>query len=112
MKLNIYFFFIFFFYAAIASATPPSGMSLTYDSEKNILHVSARHPSERLQRHYLRRLVISRNDVVAQTVIFSGQKLAAGLEEDIEFKAGPGDKISVEVFCSQGGSAKARIEIP
>ena len=112
MKLNIYSFFIFLFYAAMASATPPSEILLSYDTDKSILHVSARHPSERLQRHYLRRLVISKNDVVVQTVTFSSQKLASGLEEDIEFKADPGDKISVEVFCSQGGSKKAELLIP
>ena len=101
-----------FFWAGTASATPPSDMSLTYDIEKSVLRVFAKHPSQRLERHYLRRLVIYKNDAAAKTVTFARQKLAAGLEEDIEFKAEPGDTINVEAFCSQGGSGKAQIEIP
>ncbi|MBI4308850.1 MAG: hypothetical protein HY591_00810 [Candidatus Omnitrophica bacterium] len=112
MKLNIFFFSMFLLYAATSFATPPSDMSLTYDKEKNIVHVSAKHPSGRLERHYVRRLVIYKNDGPVETLNFPRQKLAAGLEEDIELKAGPGDRISIEAFCSQGGSGKAQIEIP
>ena len=93
-------------------AAPPSAMTLSYDTVKNSLHVSAAHPSDRLERHYLRRLTVYKNDEEAKTVFWARQKLPAGIEEDIDLNAVPGDHVRVEVFCSQGGFAKAEYIVP
>ncbi len=95
-----------------ALATPPSALTITYDADKKNVHVSATHPSGRLERHYLRRVVLYINDKEKDSMYFPRQKLAWGMEEDIALEAKPGDKISVEVFCSQGGSAVAETVVP
>lgn len=97
--------------ALAAFATPPSEVAITYDDAKGILHVSAGHPSQRPSRHYLRRLVIYKNGASVNELNFGFQKLAGGMEEDVPLKAGPGDRIKVELFCSQGGSGEAELTI-
>ncbi len=95
-----------------AGATPPSGIKLTYDVEKQVLHISAAHPSENMGKHYLRRIVIYKNDQEADALNLSRQKIPAGLEEDVSLAAQGGDKLSVEIFCYKGGSGKGEMTIP
>ena len=95
-----------------AWATPPSSVKLTYDLDKQILHVSATHPANKLDKHFLRRIVIYKNDAELNTVYFTRQKAPSGIEEDIPVTAEGGDKIAIEVFCSQGGLGKGEVSIP
>ena len=85
---------------------------MDYDVLKGILHVEAAHPSERLERHYLRRMIIYKNGAQEQELFFPRQKSAAGFVQDVELKAAGGELIAVEFFCSQGGTAKAEITVP
>ncbi len=107
MKKFSVFLFASFCGISLACATPPSDISISYDPIKNILHISAHHPTDRMSRHYLRTVVISKNGTAADTKIFSRQSSPSGIEEDIAFEAIKGDKIGVVVSCSQGGSAEA-----
>ncbi len=103
---------MFVFLARPVFATPPSAVSLNYDVESKNLHLTAAHPSGRLDRHYLRRLVVYVNGEEADSKYYPRQTLAWGLEDDIPFEGEPGDKISVEIFCSQGGIGKAETLVP
>ena len=98
--------------AVPALAAPPAGIDLSYDSSKKTLHVSARHPSDRLDRYYIRKIVIYKNDTADDEVTFSRQKLASGIEEDIAYEAKPRDVIKVEIFASEGGKGSAEYEVP
>lgn len=92
-------------------ATPPMDVSINYDKEKKILHVSSAHPSDHLDKHYLRRIVIFKNDVEDKSVAYPRQKMPSGIEEDIAYDAKGDDVISVKIFCSQGGIGIAQTTV-
>ncbi|MBI3314364.1 MAG: hypothetical protein HYZ86_00265 [Candidatus Omnitrophica bacterium] len=99
-------------------ATPPTEMEISYDpappsagQARGVLHVEAKHISDHLDKHYLRRLVIYRNGVKEQEIAYTRQKYPSKFIEDIPLIVKPGETISVEVFCSQGGSKRAELTI-
>ena len=94
-----------------AWATPPISVTITYDLNRQVLHIDAPHPSDKLDKHYLRKVQIYLNGKEAATVFYPRQKLPSGLAEDISFAAEAGDNISVELTCSQGGIGKASLDI-
>ncbi len=96
---------------SLAWATPPTTLDLTYDPTAGVLHVEAKHVSDHLDKHYLRRLVIYRNGVKEQEMAYTRQKYPSKFVEDLPFVAKPGETIAVEVFCSQGGSKRAELTI-
>jgi hypothetical protein len=93
-------------------ATPPREIKLTYDKEKQILQVQAQHPSDRLERHYLRRLVITQNDSEVKVINFPRQTLAWGFSVDVDLPAQGDDVIRAELFCSQGGHGAGELVLP
>ena len=95
-----------------AYATSPTSVSVTYEKEKQILHVTASHPSDKLDKHYLRRISIEKNGVEDKSVTFPRQKLASGLDEEISYVAEAGEKLSIKINCSQGGVATAEVDVP
>lgn len=98
--------------ASQALASTPSDVSISYDTDKGFLHVSAKHPTDRPDHRYINRVKIFKNDVLADTKNYFWQKSPMGLEDDIVFSADPGDKISVEVTCVEGGKATAETTVP
>ena len=94
-----------------AWATPPTTLDLTYDPATGVLHVEAKHISDHLDKHYLRRLVIDRNGAKEKEIAYTRQKYPSKFVEDIPFIAKPGETIAVEVFCSQGGKKKVELTI-
>ncbi len=94
-----------------AWATPPTEMDLSYDPAQGTLHVEAKHVSDHLDKHYLRRLLLYRNGVQEQELTYTRQKYPSKFIEDIPLIAKPGEIIAVEVFCSQGGSKRAELTI-
>lgn len=101
-----------FMAVSIAFATPPAEVILNYDKDTQTLHVAAKHPSDRLTRHYLRRMVIYDNDVPVNTLDFTRQQYAWGLEEDVPLVVKGGHKVRVELFCSKGGIGEGETEVP
>ena len=86
--------------ASFVWATPPTTLDLTYDPATGVLHVEAKHISDHLDKHYLRRLVIDRNGAKEKEIAYTRQKYPSKFVEDIPFIAKPGETIAVEVFCS------------
>ena len=99
-----------FLYPVFAAA--PRDVVLSYDVPRGVLHVSAKHPTDRQDRYYIRLLVVYRNGEKAKEVEFHRQKSPAGMEEGVELEAKAGDNIRVELFVSNGGSAKAEYTVP
>ena len=95
-----------------AWATPPSSLTLTYDVDKQMLHVSAVHASERLDKHYLRRIVVFKNNEEIDTVNLTRQKAPSGVEEDIPVETVGGEKLSVQIYCSKGGLGRGEVDVP
>lgn len=96
---------------AHVEATPPTNVTLTYDVEKKMLHVSAKHATESLDRHYLRRVVIYKNDQEVDAVNLTRQKMPSGIEEDIALEAQQGDRIAVSIYCKKGGEGKGEMTV-
>ena len=92
-------------FSSVAFATPASDINLKYDLKKNVLHISAKHPTDRKERYYIRRVMVYDNDVMVKEVTFPRQKNPVAFEEDIELTAVTGDRIRVEMFSSEGGKA-------
>jgi hypothetical protein len=95
-----------------SGATPPNEVKLSYDSALKVLHVNAEHPSDRLERHYLRTIVITQNGQQVKVMTLPRQTLARGLSVDIDLPAQGDDLINVELFCSQGGHGTGEIKLP
>ena len=110
IRLN--WFFIFCFLTSPAWATPPTEIKLLYDSSKQLLHVEAQHPSSRLERHFLHKLVITQNSTEVQTLYFTRQTQPWGMSTDIALPAKGGDQVNVHIWCIQGGEGSADIVIP
>jgi hypothetical protein len=96
--------------STIVLATPANDVKLTYDAEKKILHISAKHPSTRLDHNYIRRIVILKDGAFDKEVALTRQKIAAGMEEDIEYEVSEGN-ISVELYSSEGGKATGELTV-
>lgn len=94
-----------------AEATPPTHVTLTYDIEKKMLHVSAKHATESLDRHYLRRIVIYKNEQEVDAFNLTRQKMPSGIEEDIAMEAQQGDRIAVSIYCKKGGEGKGDMTV-
>ena len=92
-------------------ASSPFDVTLTYDVEKGILHVSAKHPSDRTDHHYINRVKIFKNDALVDSQKYFWQKLPKGLEADYSLTAEVGDKISLEITCIEGGKAAAETTV-
>ncbi len=103
---------ILLFLPAVVIAAPPTAVDLSLDMKKNLIHVHAEHTSERLDKHYLRKMTVSVNGVEQNTVYYHRQASPVGLDADIPMKFKPNDRIHVELFCSKGGSASGDITIP
>ena len=86
-----------------AMATPPLSIELTYDISLSALHVNAPHTSSRLEKHYLRKMVVSLNGVEQAPLYYHRQASPIGFTADVAMKAKAGDRISVELSCSEGG---------
>lgn len=96
---------------SVAYATPPTGVNINYDTDKGILYVTAKHPTDRPDHHYINHVRIYKNDVLVDTHNYFWQKSPRGLEENFIVAADPGDKIMVEMTCVEGGKASAETTV-
>ena len=78
---------------SIAHATAPTSVTIDYNIKSNNLYVRAEHVSSRLERHYIRKMVVSINDEAKDPVYYPRQKAPWGFEADYTVKAKPKDKI-------------------
>lgn len=93
-------------------ATPAKNMQLQYDIATKELTIQADHVSDRLEKHYIRKLVIKLNGEEVETKYFPRQQSPAGFSYRAALDAKMKDMISVELFCSQGGQANGEYVIP
>jgi hypothetical protein len=99
--LGLCFLFIF---PVGSMATPPTSISLSYDLDKASLHVDAVHESDILDKSYVRMMTVSLNGEPVQSLYYTRQLNHEGFSDDVSIKAQVGDVITVEVFCTLGGS--------
>ena len=105
-------FAVMIMFLSFAYATSPSQMNLSYDQDKGILHIEAHHPSDNMNTHYLRRLVLYQNGTQIKEIFYFKQNAPVKFIENIPIIAKEGNVLAVEVFCVKGGSKRAEITIP
>ncbi|MBF0490198.1 MAG: hypothetical protein HQL15_06195 [Candidatus Omnitrophica bacterium] len=103
---------IFVLNSAFVLAAPATNIYLSYDVSTQLLHVEANHPSDRLERYYIQRVVVTCKDGNSQEFTFSRQSRPDKFVADLEFLAQPGDRCDVVLFASDGGRSQAVLEIP
>ena len=96
----------------LAKATPPNNLLLNYDVELQKLDITANHPSERLERHFIRRVVVTKNSKDTQEFYFVRQVTPGQFKATLDYKTEPGDHLDVKLSCMQGGSAEVSLDIP
>src|SRR5687767_6135178 len=92
-------------------ARPPSQIELTYDKDKQSLHIVAKHLSESMREHYIRKVDVWKNDEDPIPHFFSSQTSAAELITDIPLSAMPNDVIHVEAVCSKAGRTQQSLVV-
>ena len=97
--------------AATAFAHPPSGMTLSYDKEKEVLHIDISHVTHRPRKHFIRKVVVSKNEGVIDTVSFVQQTSSTALAVDVPVSAVAGDTLSVKAICSEAGIARESLTV-
>ncbi|GEM_PF-1257282 len=101
-----------FIYLAAAHAAPPSNLTLDYDLDSGTLTAQGSHPTQDRFEHYIRRMMVTKNQEEPQTFYFTRQNSAGEFKQTVSLKIKAGDKIHVQVYCSLGGSSEADLVIP
>ncbi len=95
-----------------AYAAPVTNLQISYDAKEKKLHLEGSHPSERLDRHYIRQAMVSVNGRAVQYFVFPRQHFAGKFSEDLALELQPEDELDVKLICSQGGLTKAHFQVP
>ncbi len=95
-----------------ALARPPTEIILNYDPDMKILHVEARHVTKNPRKHFIRQIVVYRNDVEAEKRLYVQQTTGAMLTEDVAIDAVTDDVLRVEAVCIEAGRKETTLVIP
>ncbi len=101
--LSVYSFFVW--------AAPATNMQLTYDIDKQVLHVEADHPTDRPERYFIQRAVVTKDSQESQEFYFPRQTSPAKFIADLEYPANPGNHLDVKLFSSEGGTAQGSLDV-
>lgn len=93
-------------------STPPESLELSYNQSAGTLTMSGRHPTQDRFEHFIRRVVITRNQDEPQKFYLTRQDSVSEFKVTVPVKLEPGDTIRIAVYCSQGGTKSAEIQIP
>jgi hypothetical protein len=93
-----------------AEGSPATQLKITYLN--HAIEIEANHPSQRLDRHYIKKVVVTRNLKEKQYFYFPRQSSSNKFIANLAYKAAPGDYLELEFFCSQGGVALGKLNIP
>jgi len=107
--------FILFFLLALsvsALAIPPSDILIEYDADTKILHMEVKHISTNIRDHYIRRLIVYKNDIEVSKFTYAKQTSATALTQDLAVEAVPGDVIRVKAICNESGPEEKTFIVP
>ena len=94
-----------------AEANPPQRIELSYNQETQILTIRVYHVSQRTRTHYIRRIVVSRNDEPVTEDLFPSQN-PWGIEHQVKVETKSGDVLTVKATCSDVGMKEESLTIP
>lgn len=105
--------FVFMVAFTTASAHPPTGIELEYDTESRLLTVRILHSVKKVNNHFIDKIVVELNDNEIITQKFAKQSSEPYQEVQytvVDAKAG--DNIAVTGFCNISGRKKVTIDVP
>ena len=111
-KLTIFLSFFLMMVPVLSNATSPESLELKYDQLVGTLSAQGHHPTQDRFEHYIRRLIVVRNQEEPMKFFVTRQDSVSEFKITVPLKLEPGDKIHVDVYCSQGGMKAADLEIP
>ncbi|MCR4336326.1 MAG: hypothetical protein NUV91_00770 [Candidatus Omnitrophica bacterium] len=110
MKRVRIFIFIFLLSTSGAMATPPAKLILSYDAKERVLNIDITHPSIDMSEHFIRRIVIYKNGEQFEQVFLNKQPHPYQYVYPVPLDLLPNDKISVKVYCREGGAKTAALD--
>lgn len=108
---KILFLSLLFFPLTLGLATPPTSISLTYDLDKQSLHVEAVHHTEDLLKNYVRLMNVYVNGNQVLTLSYNHQTDYEKFTDDAAVTAQEGDVIKVDLFCFSGGELAQELKV-
>lgn len=93
-------------------ATPPETLDIQYSLDAQTLTLSGRHPTQHRLEHFIRRMIVTRNQEEPQKFYLTRQDSASEFKTTVPLKLEPGDMIKIETLCSQGGGKSAEFQVP
>ena len=102
------------FFLSIArpvQATPPLDVALNYSWKDELLEVKIKHPSHNLDHHFIRKIILYKNDAEAEIKHFRRQSDPYAFTVEFTISAKPGDTLKAIAFCEKGGSKEGTLLI-
>ena len=93
-------------------ATPPDSLVIAYNQDSQKLTVSGHHVTQDRLEHFIRRVIVTRNQDEPQKFYLTRQDSMSEFKTTIPIKLEPGDKVKIDVFCSQGGTKSTEYQLP
>ncbi|OGX24937.1 MAG: hypothetical protein A2787_03165 [Omnitrophica WOR_2 bacterium RIFCSPHIGHO2_01_FULL_48_9] len=98
--------------AGTSWAIPASKIELSYDPGKKILHTKVSHVTQRNRKHYIRSIIVYKNDQEVKSLHYVVQEKSSGVEEDIPLEANKDEVIRVKAQCTESGPKEETLVIP
>lgn len=104
--------FVFLAVCSTAYAHPPSDIIIGYDPQAKVLHAVIMHNTSNPVSHYINKVDVglNGNEIVEHHISREDNNISQTVDYLIP-DAKPGDKLSVEAYCSISGKLKKEIEI-
>lgn len=98
-------------FVTLSWATPPTNLTLTYDLETKTLHIEMTHVSSHLRKHYIRKILVYKNDQEVEDIRLVSQTTPSSVIRDVVLDAKDKDVIRVKAICSEAGTAEASLTV-
>jgi len=104
-------FLAIFFCPAATYAHGPGDVTLNYDSDSNILSVTISHSVSNPQKHYIKKITITKNGKPFETYEYKSQPDPSSFTYTYNVEAKEGDTLKVKANCKYFGSKTKELVI-
>lgn len=101
-----------FFSPAPAFSRPPSELNLDYDAQHKVLKVLIHHTTEDPQEHYIRRILVTKNQEEPRKFSYNRQPSNQEFLVELSLEMGSKDQVVVKAICSKAGTKEASLTLP
>jgi len=96
---------------AASQAHGPKDVTLTYDSDSQTLSVSISHSVSNPQKHYVKKVTITKNGEPVATHEYTSQSTPSSFTYTYPMEAKAGDTLKVKAKCNYFGSKTGELTI-